>query len=80
MEETSLQVGGKSCKEVSKGKHPKRRADGDALDGDVGLANELGGASRAEQAEAELVQRLGEGQQAGLVVDREEGWQRAAGG
>jgi len=41
---------------------------GDVLDGHAGVADGLCGAARAEEADA-----LGEGEEAGLVVDAEEG-------
>lgn len=56
----------------------ERRRRRDALDGKASLPDELGGSSRSEEPEAELVQTLGEGQETGLVVDRKEGWQWAA--
>lgn len=46
---------------------------GDVLNGHAGVADGLCGAARAEEANALGDEALGEGEEAGLVVDAEEG-------
>jgi hypothetical protein len=46
----------------------------DSLDGEVGLTDHLGGAARCEQADIVLDEALGQVEQAGLVVDGQDGW------
>jgi hypothetical protein len=47
---------------------------GNSLDGEVGLTDHLGGAARCEQADIVLDEALGQVEQAGLVVDGQDGW------
>ena len=44
----------------------------------TGLSDQLGGTSASEQTEPELLERLCEGEQVGLVVDRQQGFLSAS--
>jgi hypothetical protein len=47
--------------------------ESDSLDGEVGLTDHLGGAARCEQTDIVLDQTLGQVEQAGLVIDGQDG-------
>lgn len=46
---------------------------GDSLDGEVGLTDHLGGTARCKQANIVLDEALGQVEQAGLVIDGQDG-------